>query len=231
MNKTNYKVHCFFEQSGTFKNEFKRLGINSFDYDILNQFGETDFQIDLFKEIEKAYNGLNSIFDNIHDDDLIFAFFPCVRFENQIIMSFQGNMSSIKNKTLEYKLEYDLKLHEELSEFYVLITKLVLVAIRKKIKLIIENPYSTQHYLVRYWALKASFIDSNRIERGDFFKKPTQYFFINCQPKNNFIFECVASYPKKLNHHCSTLQRSMITPDYANRFIREYLINQEECKE
>ena len=50
-------IHLLFEQSGTFKNEFKKLGFdNSFDYDILNDFGETDFQIDLFSEIEKAYS-------------------------------------------------------------------------------------------------------------------------------------------------------------------------------
>ena len=29
-------VHCLFEQSGTFKNEFKKFGIEAFDYDILN---------------------------------------------------------------------------------------------------------------------------------------------------------------------------------------------------
>lgn len=46
------KAHCLFEQSGTFKNEFKKLGIESYDYDILNEFGQTDYQIDLFKEIE-----------------------------------------------------------------------------------------------------------------------------------------------------------------------------------
>lgn len=46
------KAHCLFEQSGTFKNEFKKLGIEAFDYDILNNFGQTDFQVDLFKEIE-----------------------------------------------------------------------------------------------------------------------------------------------------------------------------------
>lgn len=45
------KAHCLFEQSGTFKNEFKKLGIEAFDYDILNNFGETDFQVDLFEEI------------------------------------------------------------------------------------------------------------------------------------------------------------------------------------
>lgn len=51
------KVHCLFEQSGTFKNEFIKLGIPAYDYDIQNNFGETDFQIDLFAEIEKAYVG------------------------------------------------------------------------------------------------------------------------------------------------------------------------------
>lgn len=51
------KVHCFFEQSGTFKNEFIKLGIPAEDYDIQNNFGQTDHQIDLFAEIENAYRG------------------------------------------------------------------------------------------------------------------------------------------------------------------------------
>ena len=49
------KVHCFFEQSGTFKNEFIKLGIPAEDYDIQNNFGETDHVIDLFSEIESEY--------------------------------------------------------------------------------------------------------------------------------------------------------------------------------
>lgn len=45
------KVHCLFEQSGTFKNEFKKLGYDAEDYDIQDNFGETDHVIDLFNEI------------------------------------------------------------------------------------------------------------------------------------------------------------------------------------
>ena len=45
------KAHCLFEQSGTFKNEFKKLGFEAYDYDILNEYGETDYQVDLFEEI------------------------------------------------------------------------------------------------------------------------------------------------------------------------------------
>lgn len=52
-------ARCLFEQSGTFKNEFRRLGIEAYDYDILNDFGETDFQIDLFSEIKRGGAGSN----------------------------------------------------------------------------------------------------------------------------------------------------------------------------
>jgi len=74
------KVHCFFEQSGTFKREFIKLGIPAEDYDIQNNFGETDHTDDLFQAIEDAYDGKPSLFDNITPDDLIMAFFPCIYF-------------------------------------------------------------------------------------------------------------------------------------------------------
>lgn len=61
----NGKVHCFFEQSGTFKNEFIKLGIPAEDYDIQNNFGETDHVEDLFKAIEDAYDDKPSLFDSI----------------------------------------------------------------------------------------------------------------------------------------------------------------------
>lgn len=57
--------HCFFEQSGTFKNEFKKLGYEALDYDIQDKFGETDRVIDLFVDIENAYENKESIFDDI----------------------------------------------------------------------------------------------------------------------------------------------------------------------
>ncbi len=70
------KVHCFFEQSGTFKNEFKKLGYEAFDYDIQNNFGETDNVVDLFGEIESAYDGKPSLFDNIRGWGLDYGVFP-----------------------------------------------------------------------------------------------------------------------------------------------------------
>lgn len=51
------RFHLFFEQSGTFKNELRELGHEAIDYDILNDFRQTDVVIDLFSEIEKSYAG------------------------------------------------------------------------------------------------------------------------------------------------------------------------------
>lgn len=67
--------HCFFEQSGTFKNEFKKLGYKAYDYDILNDFGETDYVIDLYKEIENAYDNKPSVFDKC-GGGYNYSFFP-----------------------------------------------------------------------------------------------------------------------------------------------------------
>lgn len=217
--------HCMFEQSGTFKNEFRKLGYEAYDYDLQNEFGKTDFQVDLFNEIEKAYENKSSIFDKINNEDTIIAFFPCTRFEDQIQMGFRGTMYQMSKWSLEQKLEYDLKLHQELHELYNLITKLTIVCIRKQIPLIIENPYSTTHYLVKYWAIPYTILDKDRTTRGDYYKKPTQYWFINCKPKYNMIFEAYTINKKKtvVNTHNKT-ERSMISKEYANKFIREFIL-------
>lgn len=222
MSKT---FHCFFEQSGTFKNEFKKLGYKAIDYDIQDEFGETDRVIDLFVDIEEAYENRESIFDEIKQEDMIIAFFPCVRFEDQIQMAFRGTQFQMKNWTDEQKLENDLKLHRELSELYELVTKLVIVCIRKNIPLIIENPYSTTHYLTKYWAIPSKIIDKDRTTRGDYYKKPTQYWFINCEPKQNMVFEAyTVNQRKNIEHTSSKTERSLIAPQYANRFIREFIL-------
>lgn len=217
--------HCFFEQSGTFKNEFIKLGYQAEDYDILNDFGQTDHIIDLFREINNAYEDKPSLFDSIDPkNDQIIAFFPCIRFEVQIIMGFKGHKYGMDKWSDEKKLEYDLELHNELHELYSLITKFAIVCLKRKIKCIIENPYSTQHYLTRYWALTPEIIDDDRTLTGDFYKKPTQYFFINRKASDNFVFESVDIKKRKKIEEGKTVERSMISPDYANRFIREFIL-------
>ena len=233
------RVHCLFEQSGTFKNEFRKLGYEAFDYDILDDYGETDFQIDLFNEIETAYGGGVSIFDEIGQEDLIMAFFPCIRFENQIMLSFRGQQSGQKRWPYKQKMEYDMKLLDELKKNYDIVNKMFIVCMDRGLRLIMENPYSEEHFLRRYWCYSPSIIDKDRRENGDYFKKPTQYWFLNCEPKNNLVFEtvdnnaieCKDANRFMLKEHYQYFAnnkkqaRSMIHPQYANRFIRQYLID------
>lgn len=82
--------------------------------------------------------------------------------------------------------------------------------------------------MTRYWALKPALIDKDRSETGDYFEKPTQYFFINREPSNNFVFEGVDIKKKRKIVDLTTVDRSMISPDYANRFIREFVLTKEE---
>ena len=221
------KIHCFFEQSGTFKNEFRKLGYKALDYDIKNEFNETDKIIDLFFEIEKAFIGQPSVFDNITKNDLIIAFFPCIRFEDQIQSHFRGEAVQMKNWSDEQKLTNDLLLHNSLHELYTRITQLAIVCLRREIPLIIENPYSTQHYLVRFWGIKAKVIDKDRTVRGDYYKKPTQYYFINCKPQQNMILEAYAIIDRKaVNNVHNTTERSLISKEYAKRFIREFILKE-----
>lgn len=77
------KVHCLFEQSGTFKNAFKKYGIEAYDYDIQNEFNETDYVTDLFEEIDRGYQGEPSLFDKISLDDLIFDFSLALIFQTR----------------------------------------------------------------------------------------------------------------------------------------------------
>lgn len=108
--------------------------------------------------------------------------------------------------------------------------------------MILENPYSEEHFLRRYWCFLPSVIDHDRRDNGDYFKKPTQYWFLNCTPEQNILFEALPSNDLGVKDAIrqmtkeswsqtgtSTIKvaRSMIHPDYADRFIRQYVLDSE----
>lgn len=223
------KVWCFFEQSGTFRDKFKELGIEAVDCDIKNEYGNTDFQIDLFEEIHNAYEGGESIFDKIDSDDLIFAFFPCTRFTQQAELLFNQVIKQFRNRSDYEKISAAMQAELERKDLFIMFSKMVQVCLQKKIKIIIENPYSTNHYLVRYFPIKAKLIDMDRRDRGDYFQKPTQYWFINCEPSYNidaiFKEQIVQRVTKRINYLPSfSKERSEISPEYAKQFIEEFIL-------
>ena len=92
-----------------------------------------------------------------------------------------------------------MKLHDELHELYELLCMMCVIVIRKGLKMIIENPYTPPHYLTTYWCMKPSLIDKNRRDDGDYYKKPTQYWFINYKVQQNLIFEPIEVVEQKNN--------------------------------
>ena len=230
------KVHCFFEQSGTFKREFIKLGIPAEDYDIQDNFGETDHTDDLFKAIEDAYDGKPSLFDTIDaENDLVMAFFPCIFFCENNQLYFTGNHKNLSKMSAKERADTILKRSQDRAYFYELALKMFTVCDIKGIRLVVENPYAGQHFLVNNFPYAAKLIDRNRALRGDYFTKPTQYWFINCEPTNGHSYQTAKVHKKiasgKPGAHgglCSE-DRSLISPDYARNFICDFIIGKEQA--
>lgn len=239
------KVHCFFEQSGTFKNEFIKLGIPAEDYDIQNNFGETDHVIDLFEEIEKGYAGEPSLFDSISKDDLILAFFPCIKFCDLSTLNMRiESIPKYKDNPRE-AYEIIIKRHSERDFFFALLNKLFCIVECRNLRMVFENPYNGMTYL-KSVLRKPDVLDSNRMDRGDFFVKPTGYWFFNCEPTHGFTYQhdkqqkMVWGKDKKMIEKynargitfakgsniagiCSE-ERSLISSDYARNWICDFVL-------
>ena len=225
-----HRAFCLFEQSGTFKNEFIKLGIPAEDYDILNDFGQTDHVCDLFEQISAAYDGKQSIFDGIGPDDIVLAFFPCTRFESQVQMWFSGNHYSAQKHSDLQKLEYVMKLHEELHFLYEMLCKLFNISLVGGWRMVVENPATQPHYLTNYFPIRPAIIDNDRTANGDYFKKPTQYWFVNCKPEQNMFLEPLEEHDvlniekaKKTAGIDRKVLRSMMHHQYARRFIKMFI--------
>ena len=230
------KVHLMFEQSGVFKNEFKKLGYEAYDYDIQNNHGETDYQIDLFKEIEGAYDGKPSLFDQIRggQEDLIIAFFPCIYFSpvSQMLM-FWGD-TNYRKLTYKERTDKILQRSSNREKFFALAAKMLCVAQERGIRLIMENPWNQQTFLKANFVLAPTIIDKNRRRRGDAFKKPTAYWFVNCKPTFGQSFttpkeeKSISSSRGGAKAGLCSEERSMISPDYARNFICDFILGKEQ---
>lgn len=224
-------AHCFFEQSGTFKRAFQSLGIPAKDYDIQNDFGETDEVIDIFDAIELEWIGVNTrLFRQVRKDDLIIAFFPCIYFCEMSSMYFMGVSYNQRKLSSLGKIEDIIARDNKRSHYYQLLLKLFHICERRQLRLIVENPYNAHHYLRFNFPYKPAVIDMNRRLRGDFVKKPTQYFFLNCLPagKVSLQFDKVQQFTRTRKSApkagmCSS-DRSMISDDYAHNFICDHIL-------
>lgn len=229
------KAICLFEQSGTFKNEFIKLGIQALDYDCCDNFKETDVLCDIFREIEKAYIDDRSIFDDFTSDDIIITFFPCTYFE-----AVQGVYYSLDSRNTERmseceKIEVAIERIENRNKYHIRLYMLLHIAYKRGLRLIIENPGTEPSFLIgQKNFIKPTFIDRNRMVRGDYFIKPTAYWFININPtyglteQNDKKKQLIRNCSHRNNDKNRGIERSIISEDYARNFICDFILGRDQ---
>lgn len=100
--------------------------------------------------------------------------------------------------------------------------------------MIVENPYTSPHYLTTYFPIKPKLIDKDRTLNGDYYKKPTQYWFVNCEPEQYMFFEplepvaihTISRAEKMDGDYSRKVKRSLMHPQYARRFIKSYILKE-----
>ncbi|MCK9576719.1 MAG: hypothetical protein M0R51_12420 [Clostridia bacterium] len=218
------KIHCLFEQSGSFKNTFKQLGYSAFDYDILDDFNETDYKIDLFNEIERAYINEDSIFDNFSKNDLIISFFPCTYFSTQNDLHFSGKGYSFRNWSDEKKQIYINERLKKREFMFQLLLKYINICKRKNIKMVFENPYRGSYLLKRSEIKKPDIIIKDRRVLGDTHIKPTGFWFYNFEPTYMSEYTKLNNEKFLLHNEIHGSLRSHIHEDFALNFINKYIL-------
>ena len=174
------------------------------------------------------------MFDDITPDDLIIAFFPCIYFCAASQMAFYLSCINYRKLSNSEKITEILRRSDNRNVYYNKLIKFVAVCLERGIKMIFENPWSEQTYLKSNFLKVPDVVDMNRMERGDFFKKPTTYWFWNCEPTSGFlrqndkqmkrIFECRGASRAGL---CSE-ERSVISPDYARNWICDFVLGKDQ---
>lgn len=167
-------------------------------------------------------------------EDLIMAFFPCIYFSCLSQMAMYWGCTNYRKLSYKERTDEILKRSANREYFFGLASKMLCVAKERGLRLIMENPWSQQTYLKANFVLPPTLVDNNRRLRGDFFTKPTAYWFINCEPTMLLteqldkpsvrIIDCKAAPKAGL---CSE-ERSMISPDYARNFICDFILGKEQ---
>ena len=100
--------------------------------------------------------------------------------------------------------------------------------------MIFENPWSEQTYLKANFIKVPDIVDMDRMQRGDYFKKPTAYWYWNCSPTSGESYQNDKEKKTQMKSRgsgqaglCSE-ERSMISPDYARNFICDFILGKEQ---
>ena len=120
------------------------------------------------------------------------------------------------------------------TKFFETLYKFVFLILDKGLRMVMENSWSENHLLKFGFLKPPTIVDNNRRLRGDYFVKPTAYWFWNCentygesyqQPKK--VKRIVEGKKHPIAGMCSE-ERSMISPDYARNFICDFILGKKQ---
>ena len=142
----------------------------------------------------------------------------------------QWNCLNFRKKSIHEKTDLILERVNNREKFYALAVKMLTVAKERGLRLIMENPYSPKSYIRNNFILPPTLVDNDRSLRGDCYRKPTAYWFINCEPTHGLTIQpakevknILSMKPSKKAGLCSE-ERSMISPNYARNFICDFIL-------
>lgn len=69
--------------------------------------------------------------------------------------------------------------------------------------------------------MKSDYVIMDRSKYGDYFKKPTQFWFINCEPRNNLVAVDWNRKPTKTVDKEKGIGRSLISKEFIRVFLNE----------
>lgn len=167
-------------------------------------------------------------------EDLIVAFFPCIYFSAMSQMAFSFGCTNYRGMSIREKTEAVLERSRNREQFFRLLVQMFSVVMQRGLRMIVENPWSEQTFLKANFILPPTMVDNDRTRRGDFFKKPTAYWFVGCEQtygrteqKPKEVLTILRAKPSGKAGLCSE-ERSMISPDYARNFICDFILGREQ---
>lgn len=158
------------------------------------------------------------------------AFFPCIYFCQNSMILFSWSNKNYQKLSIHEKTDKILERSANREHFYRLAIKLFAVVKERGIRMVFENPMSGLTYLPNNFVENPTIIDKNRLLRGDYFVKPTGFWFVNFEPKHGFTLQddkdpkTIYSAKSGIKAGICSEERSMISSDYARNFIYDFIL-------
>jgi hypothetical protein len=174
------------------------------------------------------------------------AFFPCIYFCElaELNATCPDSLMKVHGWDRKTQRQHQLDMSRKRQRMFELALMMTANVELRGLRMIVENPWNEINFTNHFWFNKPSLIDRNRRLRGDYFMKPTAYWFINCQPTTGRSYQPISQdkikrikkkdrwMPDSANQSsksgiCSK-ERSMMSPDYARNFIHDFILGKKQ---